>query len=271
MTQYRRNYQRRQDGGSASSTGRRYQGVNVMLLAMTAADRGYTSSWWGTRRQVSEQGGWIRKGQNRENGKGATYVSVWRDYGPQDADADDGAEDDPDAPGARKRVVARMVPVFNADQCQDLPERFYPVPGAPVEALAGPEAVLAANEATPGAAVFYDVNGEAYYDLVADQIHMPKRDEHTSAGRYYSTQFHERVHSTGHASRLARETVGHGHKFGSPGYGREELVAQSASAAQKAADLIMEPSRQAQRAEDRGGELDDPDPDGEPDPGIEAA
>jgi antirestriction protein ArdC len=352
MTQYRRNYRRRQDGGSASprpadiyqqvtdriiagleagtvpwrkpwrtaggmprsmSTGRRYQGVNVMLLAMTAADRGYTSSWWGTRRQVNEQGGWIRKGQNRENGKGATYVSVWRDYVPQDADADDGAEDDPDAPGARKRVVARMVPVFNADQCQDLPERFYPKPGAPVGALAGPEAVLAAYEATPGAApVFYDVHGEAHYDLVADQIHMPKRDEHTSAGRYYSTQFHERVHSTGHASRLARETVGHGHKFGSPGYGREELVAelgaaflcaetgtetgdtaeqsaayladwlatiredrklvvQSASAAQKAADLIVEPSRQAQRAEDRGGELDDPDPDGEPDPGIEAA
>jgi len=87
MTQYRRNYQRRQPGGSAGprpadiyqqvtdrivasleagtvpwrkpwrtaggmprsmSTGRRYQGVNVMLLAMTAWDRGYTSSWWST-------------------------------------------------------------------------------------------------------------------------------------------------------------------------------------------------------------------------------
>src|SRR5260370_16569544 len=59
---------------------------------------------------------------------------------------------------------------------------------------------------------------------------MPKRDEHTSAGRYYSTQFHERVHSTGHASRLARETVGHGHKVGSPGYGREELVAELGAA-----------------------------------------
>src|SRR5258708_19389354 len=145
------------------STGRRYQGVNVMLLAMTAADRGYTSSWWGTRRQVSEQGGWIRKGQNRENGKGATYVSVWRDYGPQDADADDGAEDDPDAPGARKRVVARMVPVFNADQCQDLPERFYPVPGAPVEALPGPDPVLAATEPTPRPPPFSHVNLHATY------------------------------------------------------------------------------------------------------------
>ena len=50
-----------------------------MLLAMTAADRGYTSSWWGTCRQVNEQGGWIRKGQNHENGKGATYDSVWRE------------------------------------------------------------------------------------------------------------------------------------------------------------------------------------------------
>src|SRR5260370_23504776 len=167
MTQYRRNYQRRQDGGSASprpadiyqqvtariiagleagtvpwrkpwrtaggmprsmSTGRRYQGVNVMLLAMTAADRGYTSSWWGTRRQVSEQGGWIRKGQNRENGKGATYVSLGRDYGPQDADADDGAEDDPDAPGARKPVSAPLFPLFKPVPSPPLPVTSHPVP-----------------------------------------------------------------------------------------------------------------------------------------------
>ena len=84
------------------STGRRYQGANVMLLAMTAADRGYTSNSWSARRQVNEQGGWIRKGQNRENGQGATYITQWREYVPRDADAD-GAEDDPVEAVAWKR------------------------------------------------------------------------------------------------------------------------------------------------------------------------
>jgi antirestriction protein ArdC len=353
MTQSRRNYQRRQPGESNSprpadiyqqvtdrivasleagtvpwrrpwrtaggmprsmSTGRRYQGVNAMLLGLTTWDRGYTSSWWGTRKQINAQGGMIRNGQNRANGKGATYICVWSERpAAEDEPESDSGQERGEESSRRTRVFAAMHPVFNADQCQDLPDRFYPVPGAPVEVLAGPEAMLAAYDAAPGSApVFYDVRGEAYYDPAADEIHIPPRDQHTSAARFYSTGFHERVHSTGHQSRLDRDTVGHGHRFGTPGYGREELVAelgaaflcaetgtetgdtagqsaaylaswletiradkklvvQSASAAQKAADLIMEPSRQAQRSADRGLAAEDPDPDGKPDPGIEAA
>ncbi len=289
------------------STGHPYQGVNVMLLGLTTWDRGYTSSWWGTRKQINAQGGLIRKGQNRANGKGATYICVWserpvaEDEPEADADHEQGEEASP-----RTRVFAAMHPVFNADQCEGLPARFYPEPGAPVEEIAEPEAVLAAYDASPGAAqVFYDVHGAAYYDAAADQIHMPPRDNHTSAERYYATGYHERTHSTGHRSRLNRDTVGHGHKFGTPGYGREELVAEmgtaylcaatgidtpavteqnaaylqswittiredrkavvnAASRAQKAADLILAPSRQAQHEPE-------PDPDRAAATDIEAA
>ena len=88
-----------------------------------------------------------------------------------------------------------MHPVFNTDQCEGLDPKYYPEPGAPVEEIAKPEAVLAAYDASPGAAqVFYDVRGEAYYDPAADRIHMPSRDGHASAERYYATGFHERVH-----------------------------------------------------------------------------
>ena len=48
-----------------------------------------------------------------------------------------------------------------------------------------------------------------------------------SAEEYYSTLFHELVHSTGSKSRLNREMGG---KFGSKSYAREELVAEIGSA-----------------------------------------
>jgi len=54
--------------------------------------------------QINEQGGWIRKGQSRANGNGATYVSVWREYVRAEADeADADAEDDPDTRESSKR------------------------------------------------------------------------------------------------------------------------------------------------------------------------
>lgn len=61
------------------ATGQPYKGVNILLTGMTALERGYTSAWWGTRRQINALGGHILKGQNRENGKGATYITVWNE------------------------------------------------------------------------------------------------------------------------------------------------------------------------------------------------
>ncbi len=230
------------------ATSKPYQGVNILLTGMTAIERGYTSCWWGTRNQINALGGHIRKGQNRAEGKGATYITVWNKRPAEPEDGEQQAEGG-DQAERKVRVYASMRPVFNADQCEGLPAKYYPEPGAPVEEIAEPEAMLAAYDSSPGAAVvFYDVRGEAYYDPAADQIHMPSRDDHASAERYYATGFHERVHSTGHASRLDRDTVGHGHKFGTPGYGREELVAEMGAAYLCAATGIDTPAVTEQNA-----------------------
>jgi N-terminal domain of anti-restriction factor ArdC len=66
---------------------------------MTAIDRGYTSCWWGTRNQINALGGHIRAGQNRANGKGATYITVWSE---RPADADEGASGYSPPLGARR-------------------------------------------------------------------------------------------------------------------------------------------------------------------------
>ena len=65
-----------------------------------------------------------------------------------------------------------------------------------------------------------------------DLITLPARDQFATAEAYYDAAFHEAVHSTGHASRLARPsltTFSHDRTFGDEMYAREQLVAQMGS------------------------------------------
>jgi len=66
----------------------------------------------------------------------------------------------------------------------------------------------------------------AYYHPLEDYINMPPIEQHDSAEFYYSTFFHELIHSTGHAKRLAREEITTPNRFGSIPYSKEELVAE---------------------------------------------
>jgi antirestriction protein ArdC len=45
------------------STRKPYRGVNVLLLGLAAGERGYQSRWWGTYRQITELGGQVRRGE----------------------------------------------------------------------------------------------------------------------------------------------------------------------------------------------------------------
>jgi antirestriction protein ArdC len=56
---------------------------------------------------------------------------------------------------------------------------------------------------------------------------MPARSRFVDAPHYYSTLFHELVHSTGHESRLNRTFGAH---FGDELYSKEELVAEMGGA-----------------------------------------
>ena len=67
----------------------------------------------------------------------------------------------------------------------------------------------------------------AYYPPSTDSVHMPARCRFVDAPHYYSTLFHELVHSTGHASRLNRTF---GDRFGDELYSKEELVAEMGAA-----------------------------------------
>jgi antirestriction protein ArdC len=63
-----------------------------------------------------------------------------------------------------------------------------------------------------------------------DSVTMPCREAFESPEEYYSTLFHELTHSTGHKSRLDREGINVPHYFGDPVYSREELIAECGAA-----------------------------------------
>ena len=123
--------------------------------------------------------------------------------------------------------MLRKFRVFNADQADGLPGRFHPEPGQE-HPIAGPQAVLDAYVSQPGAPrLSHDVQGQAYYNPAADEIHLPPIAGHRSPEHYYATAYHEAAHSTGHASRLNRTGItSQDAAFGSCEYGKEELVAQ---------------------------------------------
>ena len=64
------------------------------------------------------------------------------------------------------------------------------------------------------------------------QQSVPRRlhREFTSAEEYYATLLHELTHSTGHQSRLSRDTILDGAPFGSAVYSKEELCAEMGAA-----------------------------------------
>ena len=77
--------------------------------------------------------------------------------------------------------------------------------------------------------MFHDQNDRCYYTPSKDEVHMVKPEKFISDEEYYSTFFHELVHSTGHKKRLAREGVTGLNFFGSHEYSKEELVAELGS------------------------------------------
>ncbi|WP_235420870.1 zincin-like metallopeptidase domain-containing protein [Jeotgalibacillus soli] len=71
----------------------------------------------------------------------------------------------------------------------------------------------------------------AVYLPVLDLINCPPICDFKVAKEYYSTVFHEMIHSTGHSSRLARTGITTaGVTFGDEVYSKEELVAEMVAA-----------------------------------------
>jgi antirestriction protein ArdC len=182
---------------------------------MTAAAEGFTSPWWGSFNVIKKLGGHLRKGSHH------TKVFWWKPVVKPDPD-------DPDK--TRTFYVGGCEHVFNASQCDNLPDMYYPdVNSSEPDILPEPQSVID-DYLSRGPEMIHVNQAGAFYQPVYDRITLPLRSQFESAESYYCTAFHECGHSTGHETRLKRDCMIDFDHFGSDKYGREELTAEMTAA-----------------------------------------
>jgi antirestriction protein ArdC len=199
--------------------GKPYQGVNVLILWMTARLNGYASPFWLTYNRAQALGGQVRKGEK------STMVVLYKSITVEK----DGEE--------RKIPILRGFSVFNASQIDGLPAKYYAEPGI-AEAPANPHARIPQVDAFFEALGCSVIHGGAVasYNPMLHRINLPKFEDFFSAEAYYSTRGHETIHWTGHPTLADRNLTG---RFGDDAYAMEELIAEL-GAAFLAADLGVE-------------------------------
>jgi len=213
-----------------AATGRKYSGINILILWGAVTERGFTGQRWLTFRQALGLGGHVRKGE-----KGTTVVYADRFIPNGERARAEEAGEEPEAIAFLKRFT-----VFNTDQCEDLPaEASAAAPPPLLENLILPEAE-ALIRAT-GADI--RIGGDrAFYVPSADFIQVPPPSAYFEPINWHRTVFHELGHYSGHSSRLNRDLSG---AFGSAAYAREELVAEMTGAFVCAALSIVPTVRHA--------------------------
>ena len=205
-------------------TGEYYQGINVIMLWMTAMEHGYTSPYWMTAPQAYKLGG-SNKGQ-----KSTVRVMISK---PQTKEDTDGNE--------YTYRMTKFIPVFNVDQITGLPDNFYSKPAAavnPDSRINEVDTYISSIDAN-----IQTSDGTPCYIPHLDRICMPDFSAFRSALDYYSTLTHEVVHWSGHESRLDRLNAKN-----TKGYAFEELVAEL-GASFMMAHLGLEPTVRDDHAE----------------------
>ena len=172
-----------------AATGRRYSGINVLLLWGAVIERGFSGQNWLTFRQTLSLGGNVRKGE-----RGTTVVYADR-FVPEDEKkraAETG--EDPQAIPFLKRFT-----VFNTDQCENLPEDVTssapPVPEELIEPTV--ETLIGAS------GIDFRIGGNrAFYMSAQDYVQVPPPQAYFEPINWHRTALHELGHATGHPSRL---------------------------------------------------------------------
>ena len=195
-------------------TGRAYSGVNVLILWGAVIEGCYPSQDWLTFRQALAAGGCVRKG---ERGQPIFYADRFTPESEREK-VEAGGE------AVRSIPFLKRFVVFNATQCEGLPQRLTadPTPLPEREQHSAAEELIAASGADfriGGARAFYDVGG--------DFVQVPPQPAFAHQIDFYRTACHELGHWTGSAKRLGRDQSG---RFGTALYAREELCAELASA-----------------------------------------
>lgn len=196
-------------GAYSGATGKPYSLLNQLMLE--------DGEYW-TFKQVQEHGGKVNKGV-----KSSTVV-FWK-FIETEVDVNGVKE-------TRKIPMLRYYSVFNVNDCTGIVAKHpqnEPAPLPSVAPIKVCEKTLKGYLKREKIKFTTSRSDRAFYRPATDSISMPLIDQFNSAEEYYSTAFHEAVHSTGHANRLNR--INKVASFGSVEYSKEELVAEIGASA----------------------------------------
>ena len=195
-------------------TGKPYRGINILLL--WSSD--YSSPFWLTFKQAQELNGTVRKGEH------GTPIVFYKQLPKGDKQREESNDEDQRAP-----FILCHYTVFNVEQCDGLtlPEIEQPTPAPEIDEDEICKSIVLEWENRPALHLDSATECRAYYRPSTDSVHMPARFRFVDTAHYYSTLFHELIHSTGHEGRLHRTFGDH---FGDELYSKEELVAEMGAA-----------------------------------------
>ena len=214
-------------------TKKAYQGINLWMTFFAP----YDSPYWITYKQAKKLGGNVKKGEK------GTSITFWKII--VKPITDENGKPIMNKLGNQKMqkiFLLKDYTIFNAEQCEgiefDNPKKL--VEGADNDKNAEDLIKLYVDKPE----IRHSNEPRAYYamDLANNckGIHMPNKATFKSTEAYYATLFHELTHSTGHKSRLNRESLMTRTK---DNYSVEELVAEMGACLMMAkSGLQLEPS-----------------------------
>src|SRR5882672_10875161 len=185
-------------------SGKEYRGINKFLLA----PQGYGSKYWLTFAQANKLGGHVMKGAK------SSLITYWN-VGQERITTDEKG-----ITHKSKPFLLKYFNVFNVEQCEGLDSLGLGKVPARVPNLDQCERIVSNMPNRP----HLDQSSRACYRPATDTVSMPSKTAFESSEGFYSTFFHELVHSSGHASRIGRDGIEHIENFGSESYSKEELI-----------------------------------------------
>ena len=190
-------------------TQRPYSLLNQMLLRKVGE--------YATFRQWTDLGGKIKKGEKAE------MVVFWKLCSVKERDDEDEIPDDEEE---RMFPVLRYYNVFHISQVENV-EPLQKEEIRAVEPICEAQRILTSYIDREDVELVHRKGNKASYSPTFDLITMPLMEQFVNAPEYYSTVFHECVHSTGHSDRCNRLLKCN--PF-SKEYAKEELVAEIGAA-----------------------------------------
>ncbi len=222
------------EGAISHTNGKPYSLINQILLGGRAGE-------YLTFNQVKKEGGRVKKGAKSE------IIVFWQCGGykvvkPLDDENDIDNEETKQTDNADENVgiwvswknpILKYYRVFHIDDCEGIKPRYAAKSNEVMNYT--PRIEEDAENVAKAYCQRYHISlciqksDQAFYRPSTDMVVVPLREQFSDTTEFYSTLYHELIHSTGHETRLSRFKGGV-HNAGAE-HSREELIAEIGSAA----------------------------------------